>query len=240
MTPAPPATAPAAATSRLEPAQPIAPASDGLALPRAPARRRRSVTIVLIVILNFVLFRMMPGSPERILLGRIPNVTPEVIQPTRERWGLDKPLVPGPVRRVHDVDRPGRPRVLVRWARPHRDRGPEPAPVADAPAVRARRAHRDHRRARARRVLGLETRRRRRLHRQRRVADPVLDAVLPARHGPADRCSRPASAGSRRSACETPGGQYRDISITGSPTSGRTSCCPSRPWRSGSSASTPS
>jgi peptide/nickel transport system permease protein len=47
-----------------------------------------------IVLLNFVLFRAMPGSPERILLGRIPNVTPQVIQGTRERWGLDKPLFP--------------------------------------------------------------------------------------------------------------------------------------------------
>ena len=46
------------------------------------------------MILNFVLFRMMPGSPERILLGRIPNVTPEAVQGTRERWGLDKPLFP--------------------------------------------------------------------------------------------------------------------------------------------------
>ncbi len=52
------------------------------------------VTIFLIVILNFVLFRMMPGSPERILLGRIPNVTPAAVQGTRERWGLDKPLFP--------------------------------------------------------------------------------------------------------------------------------------------------
>lgn len=52
-----------------------------------------AITIGLIVILNFVLFRMMPGSPERILL-RSPNVTPEMIQNTRERWGLDKPLFP--------------------------------------------------------------------------------------------------------------------------------------------------
>lgn len=52
------------------------------------------VTILLIVLLNFVLFRLMPGSPERMLLGRIPNVTPEVIAGTRERWGLDKPLFP--------------------------------------------------------------------------------------------------------------------------------------------------
>jgi peptide/nickel transport system permease protein len=60
------------------------------------ARRLLSagVTILLIVLLNFVLFRMMPGSPERILLGRLPNVTPEVLEGTRERWGLDKPLFP--------------------------------------------------------------------------------------------------------------------------------------------------
>jgi peptide/nickel transport system permease protein len=60
------------------------------------ARRLASaaVTIVLIVVLNFVLFRMMPGSPERILLSRIPNVSAQVVQHTRERWGLDKPLFP--------------------------------------------------------------------------------------------------------------------------------------------------
>ena len=51
-------------------------------------------TIALIVLLNFLLFRAMPGSPERILLGRVPNVTPEVIEQTRIRWGLDKPLLP--------------------------------------------------------------------------------------------------------------------------------------------------
>jgi peptide/nickel transport system permease protein len=52
------------------------------------------VTIFLIVILNFVLFRMMPGSPERMLLGRMPNVSGEAIAAARERWGLDKPLFP--------------------------------------------------------------------------------------------------------------------------------------------------
>ena len=52
------------------------------------------VTVLLIVVLNFVLFRMMPGSPERVLLGRIPNVTPAAIEATRVRWGLDKPLFP--------------------------------------------------------------------------------------------------------------------------------------------------
>src|SRR6266566_504754 len=51
------------------------------------------VTIVLLIVLNFILFRMMPGSPERVL-GRNPNVSAEAIQATRERWGLDKPVIP--------------------------------------------------------------------------------------------------------------------------------------------------
>ncbi|MCJ7711117.1 MAG: ABC transporter permease, partial [Chloroflexi bacterium] len=51
-------------------------------------------TIFMIVVLNFALFRAMPGSPERILLGRMPGVTPEVLAQTRARWGLDAPLFP--------------------------------------------------------------------------------------------------------------------------------------------------
>ncbi|MFL5778843.1 MAG: ABC transporter permease, partial [Chloroflexota bacterium] len=50
-------------------------------------------TIALLLLLNFVLFRMMPGSPERIL-GRNPNVSAEALAATRERWGLDKPVFP--------------------------------------------------------------------------------------------------------------------------------------------------
>jgi peptide/nickel transport system permease protein len=52
-----------------------------------------ALTIFMIVILNFILFRAMPGSPERIL-ARNPNVSPQAIQQTRERWGIDKPLIP--------------------------------------------------------------------------------------------------------------------------------------------------
>jgi peptide/nickel transport system permease protein len=51
------------------------------------------VTIVLIVLLNFILFRAMPGSPERVL-ARNPNVTPRALEETRERWGLNKALFP--------------------------------------------------------------------------------------------------------------------------------------------------
>jgi peptide/nickel transport system permease protein len=50
------------------------------------------VTIVAIIVLNFVLFRMMPGSPDR--ATRNPHLTPELIAQNRARWGLDKPLFP--------------------------------------------------------------------------------------------------------------------------------------------------
>ncbi|HEX5823715.1 MAG TPA: ABC transporter permease [Candidatus Limnocylindrales bacterium] len=52
------------------------------------------VTIALIAVINFILFRAMPGSPERVLLHGTPNVTPQILQQTRERWGLDKPVFP--------------------------------------------------------------------------------------------------------------------------------------------------
>jgi peptide/nickel transport system permease protein len=50
-------------------------------------------TILMIVLLNFLLFRMMPGSPDRVN-PRNPNVTVEQRDAARARWGLDKPLVP--------------------------------------------------------------------------------------------------------------------------------------------------
>jgi peptide/nickel transport system permease protein len=60
------------------------------------ARRLASaaVTIFLIVVINFILFRALPGSPERILLRGTPNVTAERLEQVRERWGLDEPLFP--------------------------------------------------------------------------------------------------------------------------------------------------
>lgn len=51
------------------------------------------LTIVAIVLLNFVLFRMMPGSPERILL-RNPYLTAEKRAEVRHEWGLDLPILP--------------------------------------------------------------------------------------------------------------------------------------------------
>jgi peptide/nickel transport system permease protein len=52
-----------------------------------------AVTILLIVIFNFLLFRMMPGSPERVLL-RNPHLTAQTVAEVRARWGLDKPVFP--------------------------------------------------------------------------------------------------------------------------------------------------
>ena len=53
---------------------------------------RALVTIGAIVILNFMLFRMMPGSPERLLHN--PHMSLDQLDALRSRWGLDKPLIP--------------------------------------------------------------------------------------------------------------------------------------------------
>ncbi len=49
------------------------------------------LTIAFIVLLNFVLFRMMPGSPDRVLARNLPEAARAEL---RERWGLDRPLIP--------------------------------------------------------------------------------------------------------------------------------------------------
>jgi peptide/nickel transport system permease protein len=49
------------------------------------------LTILFILVLNFFLFRMMPGSPDRILT-RNPNISAEVKAELRAKWGLDQPL----------------------------------------------------------------------------------------------------------------------------------------------------
>jgi len=49
------------------------------------------VTIAFILVLNFILFRMMPGSPDRVIARNLPA---PVHAQLLERWGLDKPLIP--------------------------------------------------------------------------------------------------------------------------------------------------
>jgi peptide/nickel transport system permease protein len=49
------------------------------------------LTIGFIILLNFFLFRAMPGSPDRVLSRSLPaDVRAELLA----RWGLDKPLIP--------------------------------------------------------------------------------------------------------------------------------------------------
>lgn len=59
------------------------------------ARRlvQAALTILFVVVLNFILFRLMPGSPERVLL-RNPHLSPELVAAARARWGLDKDKLP--------------------------------------------------------------------------------------------------------------------------------------------------
>jgi peptide/nickel transport system permease protein len=52
------------------------------------------VTIAFITLINFVLFRAMPGSPERVILRGTPGVTTAQLEAARIRWGLDKPVFP--------------------------------------------------------------------------------------------------------------------------------------------------
>ena len=50
------------------------------------------LTIAGIVVLNFILFRAMPGSPER--MSHNPNQSAAARADLRARWGLDQPLFP--------------------------------------------------------------------------------------------------------------------------------------------------
>ena len=49
------------------------------------------LTIVFIVLLNFLLFRAMPGSPDRAIARNLPAGVREQLF---AKWGLDKPLLP--------------------------------------------------------------------------------------------------------------------------------------------------
>ncbi len=49
------------------------------------------LTIAFIVLLNFLLFRAMPGSPDRVLARNMPEAARQELQ---VKWGLDRPLIP--------------------------------------------------------------------------------------------------------------------------------------------------
>lgn len=54
-----------------------------------------AITVFAIVLINFVLFRVIPGDPARLLLGpRIQQVSPEALEALRARMGIDQPIFP--------------------------------------------------------------------------------------------------------------------------------------------------
>jgi peptide/nickel transport system permease protein len=52
------------------------------------------ITIVVVVVINFVLFRVLPGDPVRSVIGRNVRISIETQQALREQFGLDKPVFP--------------------------------------------------------------------------------------------------------------------------------------------------
>jgi peptide/nickel transport system permease protein len=51
-------------------------------------------TMFVVVIINFVLFRILPGDPVRAVIGRNVKISAEVQQSLRQQFGLDKPVFP--------------------------------------------------------------------------------------------------------------------------------------------------
>jgi peptide/nickel transport system permease protein len=52
------------------------------------------MTVLIVLIINFVLFRILPGDPVRAVIGRNVRISPEVQQALRVQFGLDKPVFP--------------------------------------------------------------------------------------------------------------------------------------------------
>ncbi len=52
------------------------------------------VTILIVLVINFVLFRILPGDPVRAVIGRNVRIPPETQQALRVQFGLDKPVFP--------------------------------------------------------------------------------------------------------------------------------------------------
>jgi peptide/nickel transport system permease protein len=52
------------------------------------------VTVLVVLVINFVLFRILPGDPVRAVIGRNVRISPEIQQALRVQFGLDKPVFP--------------------------------------------------------------------------------------------------------------------------------------------------
>jgi len=52
------------------------------------------MTVLIVLVINFVLFRILPGDPVRAVIGRNVRISKENQQALREQFGLDKPIFP--------------------------------------------------------------------------------------------------------------------------------------------------
>lgn len=52
------------------------------------------VTIFVVIVINFMLFRVLPGDPVRAVIGRNIRISAETQQALREQFGLNKPIFP--------------------------------------------------------------------------------------------------------------------------------------------------
>ncbi len=52
------------------------------------------ITIFVVVLINFLLFRVLPGDPVRSVIGRNVRISIETQKALREQFGLDKPVFP--------------------------------------------------------------------------------------------------------------------------------------------------
>ena len=52
------------------------------------------LTLFIVVAIDFLLFRILPGDPVRSVIGRNIRISPEIQQALREQFGLDKPIFP--------------------------------------------------------------------------------------------------------------------------------------------------
>jgi peptide/nickel transport system permease protein len=52
------------------------------------------ITVLVVVTINFVLFRVLPGDPVRSVIGRNVRISPETQAALRSQFGLDKPVFP--------------------------------------------------------------------------------------------------------------------------------------------------
>ena len=52
------------------------------------------MTVLIVLVINFVLFRVLPGDPVRAVIGRNVRISPDVQHALRTQFGLDRPVFP--------------------------------------------------------------------------------------------------------------------------------------------------